>query len=476
MAASETSIPRSAPIPIHGARKSFHRCCSQRGRKNQQGGNIGLEVKGASFLNTASMSEESVVKITIEDSPVLSLSSHHFSKTEDSCPKDGKLPSPEQQCFPLGREEKRNLELSTAGLHCNLTKLSPGNVAVLNDVDSPICFEMVCPPGVDLEAELKDAMESSLPHPEIEPEIAFSPIIPKLVTSEGKGEGSEISLTESFSRTRSSLSSVDGHSAPSHSFHIEKPYSHLGSDFVDVEEYLINPSDSFPHPPYPALDSSAATEDFGFRPTCERMPGSWPSPSPTKWEDMPTKTIRLLIPDLGDPQGFIMSKEEVLKSLGKELPPQEDTSLAFSVCRPVLDITRQTLPSPSSLPTTDPDSPTSLHLRGGGDEARFSLFRTVEKGKLVGNIERGKKLLDEQVSGSYMMGGSGRNETWREFCVKMETRVEKRKEIEKVEAEIERLKAEKTGKQGEESEGTVNALLTRVKGLFGSGDGDEKSE
>jgi hypothetical protein len=75
-----------------------------------------------------------------------------------------------------------------------------------------------------------------------------------------------------------------------------------------------------------------------------------------------------------------------------------------------------------------------------------------------------------------MIGGSGRNETWREFCVKMETRVEKRKEIEKVEAEIERLKAEKTGKQGEESEGTVNALLTRVKGLFGSGDGDEKSE
>jgi hypothetical protein len=471
MAASETSIPRSAPIPIPGRTKPSHRCCSQRGRENQQDGNIGLEVKDTAFLNTASVSEESVVKITIEDSPVLSLSSHHFSKTEDPRPKYGQLPSPECDRFPPREEERSDLELATAGLHC--TELSTENVPVPNDVNSLISFEIICPPGMDLEAELKDAMDSSLPHPEVEPETTSSTAAPVLETSTGKGEGSKISLTESFSRTRSSLSSIDGHSAPSHSFHIEKPNSHLGSDFVDVEEYLINPSDSFPHLPYPALDSSAMTEDFWFRPTCEWMPGPWPSPNPRKREDMPTNAIRLLTPDLGDAQGFITSKEEVLKGLEKELPPLQNMSLAFSICRPVPDINRQTLHSPSLSPTTDPDSPTPPHLRGGGDEARFSLFRTFGKGKLVGNVERGKKLLDEQVSGSYMIGGWGQNETWKEFCVKMETRVEKRKEIEKIEVEIERLKAEKKSDKGDESEGALKALLARVKGLFGSGDGEK---
>ena len=86
---------------------------------------------------------------------------------------------------------------------------------------------------------------------------------------------------------------------------------------------------------------------------------------------------------------------------------------------------------------TGSDSTTSLHLRGGGNPDRFSLFRPVGKGKLVGNIERGKKLLNEQVSDCYFAGGWGRSGTWRELCEKMEKRVEKRKEIEKTDAEKE---------------------------------------
>jgi hypothetical protein len=95
----------------------------------------------------------------------------------------------------------------------------------------------------------------------------------------------------------------------------------------------------------------------------------------------------------------------------------------------------------------------------------------VGKGKLIGKVERGKQLLNEGVSGSYMVGGWGRNETWKEFFVRMEKRVERRKELEKIDAEIEQLKAKKEGDKGEETEGALNALLTKATALFAKGDG-----
>jgi hypothetical protein len=483
---SDTSIPRSAPTPIPSSGKSSRRCCSQRGEENQQDGNIGLDVKDAALIKASSVSD-SIVNIIIEEGP--KLPSSRFSLTEESLPEDGQRPSLERKCCPIYEEDMSDLEIPAVGKGC--TGLSSDHVHVPNDSEVLLSSATLYAADPNLEVELQDAMESSLPHPESVPETATSSAAPQLETAQDKEEGSEISLAESFSRTRSSLSSHDGHSAPSHSFYIERPYSHLGSDFVDVEEeYLTNPSSSFPLPSYPALDSSATSEDFGFRPTCEHMPGSWPEEStcqeistnetliPRGWEDLPPNAERLLTSDLESPQGFIVSKEEMLKSLEQNLPPPPDFSLIFSRCRPVPSITQDELPpSPVSLSVTDSEFTTSVHLRGGGgDEARYSFFRPVGKGKLVGNVERGKALLDEQVSGSYLIGGWGRNETWREFCEKMEKRVDKRKQVERLDAEIEKLKAEKknletgeNGEHGEESEGALKALLAKAKGLFAGG-------
>jgi hypothetical protein len=483
MEASETSISRTAPIPIPGATNLSRGCCPRKGKENQQNGNVNIDVKDTAFLNTSSM-PDGIVNITVVDSQVLSTC--HFAKNEDSLPENGHLPSPERDCFPIDEEYMSDLVLSPVGLRC--TGSSPDLLHVLNDMDSLASLELVCPAGLDLEAELKEAMESSLPCPEIESETTSSPAAPTLETAKSEAEGSEISLTESFSRTRSSLSSHGGNSAPSNSFHIEQPYSHLGSDFVDVEDYFANPSTSLSQATYPALDSSATTEDFGFKPTCERRPGSWPSPNEMsagtflpdeppisrRWEDMPPNAVRLLTTDLGGPRGFIMSKEKVMRVLEKKLPPKRDTALSFWRCRPIPDATRESSLSPSPLPSTsDSGSTTSIHLRGGGDEARYSLFRSAGRGRLVGNVERGKKVLDEPASGTYVIGYWGRNEAWREFCVKMEKRVEQRKKIEILEMEIEKLKAEKASEGGV---GMFKEMATNVKGWFVSGKGEEECE
>lgn len=475
IAPSVTSIPRSKPIPILGKTKAFRgRGCCSRGM-NQQDGNVGA-VKDASSLKAYLVSEESIVRISIDRNSVVS--ECHDTKSENSLPGDVQGSNLNRESLPIDTENAGDLETAPERPQCTGPSLDFQRVS--DEMDLPVDSEITCPPSLDLEAELEEAMESSLPKPQTVQEInetTLSPNVPAPDTAKHLSESFETSLTESFSRARSSLSSVDGHSAPSHSLHIEKPYSHLGSDFVDVEKYRINPSDSFPLPPYPALDSSAATEDFGFRPTCECMPGSWPGdgpPAPRKSEEYSTTAIRLLTPDLGEVQGFIRSKEEVMKELKQELPPQTDTSLLFSKCRPVLDPLEQNCTSTSaSPPSTDPDPPKTPHLRGGGDEVRFSLFRAPGKGKLVGNLERGKQLLNEQVSGSYVVGGWGRNETWREFFVRMEKRVERRKELEKIDAEIEKLKAEKKGEQSEETEGALKALLTKAKALFAKGDVEE---
>jgi hypothetical protein len=454
---SGTSPSVPALIPIPSTAKYSGCCCSNGGNGNQQDGNVGLDVIDAALLDASSVSGESIVNITID--------SRHFSESSGSLPEDGQCPSPERGCFLIDVD----LE-DLSGLSADLLK-PPDNITSLARP------AVLCPLGLDLEAELKNALESSLPNPEVEIQPSPSPAAPALSKVENEGQSSDLSLTDSFSRTQTSLSSNDGNSAPSHSFHIEKPYSHLGSDFVDVEDYLLQPRDSFPQPTYPALDSLATTEDFGFRPTCECMPGSWleassrsfseegPATSRTGQDESPS-TVQPLSPDLGCPRSFFNSKAEVLKLL--ECVPYQppDTSLLFARCRPIPGSFRQSIPSPSpSQSMTGSDSTTSLHLRGGGNPDRFSLFRPVGKGKLVGNIERGKKLLNEQVSDCYFAGGWGRSGTWRELCEKMEKRVEKRKEIEKTETE----------KEGE-SAGGIKAMLAWAKGWFDSGKGEEQGE
>jgi hypothetical protein len=91
----------------------------------------------------------------------------------------------------------------------------------------------------------------------------------------------------------------------------------------------------------------------------------------------------------------------------------------------------------------------------------------------VGNVERGKKVLDEPASGTYIIGYWGRNEAWRDFCVKMEKRVEQRKKIESLEVEIEKLKAEKASEGGV---GMFKEMAANVKGWFVSGRGEEGCE
>lgn len=465
---SERSTSASAPIPISILNITRQSCCySRRGRENQHDGNIGLDVKNAAFLSASVVSEDSLVNITVEDSPVLS---HHFLKSDESLPEDDRSPSPERGYLPIYEdlEDVSDFELSRLGLRCS--GLSPDLLNVLNKMPSLIRPGLCYLPGVDLEAELKRAMESSLPQPEVEPETPSFPATLASDRHESEGEGSETSLAEYFGRTRTSLPSNDGDSAPSHSFHIEKPYSHLGSDFVDVEDYLVEPSASFPEPTYPALDSSATTEDFGFKPTCEYMRGAWartsylqsPEDSPATsrtWRDISPSRLQSLSHDLGCESNF-RPKLEVLMFLERCQSPQPDPALSFARCRPIPGSCFQRLPSPSlSQSTTASDSTSSLHLRGGGDPGRFSLFRSVGSGKLVGNVERGKKLLNKQVSSCDLVGGWGRNGTWRELCAKMEKRVEKRKELEKIEAE----------KEVEEGEGGFKGLVAKAKGLVGMG-------
>jgi hypothetical protein len=166
--------------------------------------------------------------------------SHHFLKSDVSLPEDGQSPSPESGCVPIYEdlEDMSDLKLSPLALRCS--GLCSGLLNVPIDMTFLAGPEPRRRPGVDL--------ESSLPRLELEPKIASSPAAPTSETLENNGEGSEISLPESFSRTGTSLSSNYGNPAPSQSLHIEKPYARLGPDFVDVEDYLVEPSSSFPEP------------------------------------------------------------------------------------------------------------------------------------------------------------------------------------------------------------------------------------
>jgi len=101
-------------------------------------------------------------------------------------------------------------------------------------------------------------------------------------------------------------------------------------------------------------------------------------------------------------------------------------------------------------------------MRGGGEPVRFSLFRSVGQGKIKGNAERGKLLLDKQVTGFEMVGGWGKHGTWREFVETMEKRRMKRKEIDGIEEEIQKLEVMKETKEP----GIVAEAIANMKGWF----------
>jgi hypothetical protein len=216
------------------------------------------------------------------------------------------------------------------------------------------------------------------------------------------------------------------------------------------------------------------------------MPGSWPEERTSQklppYEKLSLKEqenpfhrlIRLLGSDSEDPPSVELSQKEVLETWEQSTGLGPDAKYYFSRYRPIPgSIQDGALLRPLSPPSTCSSPTHSPHLRGGGDESRFSLFRSVGKGKLVGNVERGKALLNEQVSGTYMIGAWGRNETWREFGVKMEKRVAKRKQLAELDEAIEKLKAEKASAGGK---GFFGEAVANVKDWFVLGKGAEEAE
>jgi hypothetical protein len=355
----------------------------------------------------------------------------------------------------------------------------------ISELELPSSEEPVLdyPASVGLEAALNEAMETPLPLPKFSAiqasttrphitEVGASTEIPEIP------ELPELSIAKSLKPAKTSLSisisSASSDPAPPISLLIEKPYCLLGSSYLDVEEEDIRSSSSTlaenPRFNYPPLDSSATTSEFGFEPTCNLMPGSWlagdGNPSPQEeveigiyerewktWKDILSPFLPLAPSPAALPETRISirnespnaSAPETSLSLVKQkarspFSSRPESHCSSGSCRPFS-------PFSSSSPPIITGSSNNLHLRGGGDDPppRFSLFRRWGTGKkLVGNAEHGRQLLDQRISttNGYFVGGWGQNETWREFCVKMEGRAEKRREVENEEEnEISRWQA-----------------------------------
>jgi hypothetical protein len=134
----------------------------------------------------------------------------------------------------------------------------------------------------------------------------------------------------------------------------------------------------------------------------------------------------------------------------------------------------QALPIPIPIPI--PSSSARVHMRGGGGGSALGLLSAK---KYKPNLENGKRLLDQKISGfdSFVTLGWGKNMTYREFCVMMKKRAKLEKELEKEKEEAEaKRKAEEEAKKAEEGPGALGGVINKVKGMFGKKgkkDGDE---
>jgi hypothetical protein len=342
------------------------------------------------------------------------------------------------------------------------------------------------PTRADLEAALKEAMETPLPLPDCSaiqtssttyhtsevkasrkvpkipelPEIlttkSFTPARPSLSISSALSNPDPALLLlveEAIARPSISIASTSSNPDPPLSLLVEKPHRYclLGSSYLDIgEEDLRGSSSSLPEKSpinYPPLNSSATTSEFGFEPTCTLMPGSWlESPllpeenrERKSWKDilsafipLAPSAVRLL-----QTRSSIRNESPNVSAPENRLSLEKQRSLSPSSLRSErrcsFEGRRPFSPFSSSPPCIIASGSNNLHLRGGGSPSRFGLFRRWGAGKIEGNAARGRKLLDQKISKTdcYFVGGWGQDKTWREFGGEMEKRCEEGHKVEK---------------------------------------------
>ncbi|CAG8950534.1 hypothetical protein HYFRA_00002741 [Hymenoscyphus fraxineus] len=178
-------------------------------------------------------------------------------------------------------------------------------------------------------------------------------------------------------------------------------------------------------------------------------PPSTPPPAPQTWMEMPVPTSRLS-PRLHIRGGYMHSP------LSPSPSPSPSTS---------------STPSALSTPSTPtPSTPTpTLSLRGGGGKkSPLSLFSINVP---IGDVSRGKKLLNKQVGFPfYVVGGPpGVDMTWRSFVKQARKKVEREKRIE--------AKKEARREEEEEIEEKIRALKMELKEVrSGKGKGENGGE
>jgi hypothetical protein len=336
------------------------------------------------------------------------------------------------------------------------------------------------PTRADLEAALKEAMETPLPLPDCStiqtsattyytsevndsrkiPELttkSFTPARPSLsISSASSNPDPTLSLLaeETIARPSISITSTSSNPDPPLSLLVEKPHCYclLGSSYLDIEEEDLRGSSSslLEKSPfnYPLLDSSATTSEFGFEPTCTLMPGSWlesPSLPPEEngerksWKNILSSFIPLAPSAalLLQTRSSIRNESPNVSAPETRLSLEKQRSLSQSSLRSErrcsFEERRPFSPFSSSPPGITAGGSNNLHLRGGGEPSRFSLFRRWGTGKIEGNAARGRKLLDQKISKAdcYFVGAWGQDKTWREFGVDMEKRCEEGHKVEK---------------------------------------------
>ncbi|KAE8453798.1 hypothetical protein EG329_009310 [Mollisiaceae sp. DMI_Dod_QoI] len=336
-------------------------CCKCNSKKNnavRQEENI-AEPRDAAFLNMYSESEESLVNVIVEDSPVIDDSlvrrktydlrvldsilmeqsrqvptnnqnnelqdrrpAQYQTPSADRTNRGIEMPTPlESRGFAMG-DEISELEIPGPA-HPQLGKEELGALAArlgylpkLN-TSLPIPVRMsssaatcIQPRTAQMEevteklssVDLRDQIEDRLYH-EVEDRMEEA-LKEAMDTSLLDGRQDLVLLdtvamgqppTAPSARTGSSTStSIPELARPIDNSNEEQSVEPVDSSYVDIsrEEYLsTSPLHIFAPPPspmegsrpssprignYPALDSSATSLDFGFRPTLEAMPGSWP--------------------------------------------------------------------------------------------------------------------------------------------------------------------------------------------------------
>ncbi|KAF4625470.1 hypothetical protein G7Y89_g12698 [Cudoniella acicularis] len=497
------------------------------GGGNQSDGNIGLDVKDKEFIDCKSESEESLVVVKVQDSPVhsptrFSQSASSSQEREGSSKskrrrdkldlrvripeKPRNLPTLIRGCG--GDSESDKAPSRKSSCEKQVVVLQGSEVQLSRPTTAPIFISMV---GSFLKEALADAIE--------EPNV----YIPDMEHYDPIGTPGAMPLPP----TPPPYWCCPVPSAQEN-FFADMQGPPLGSSLEAVlnAERRRTSEASLHSTPYPSLESSPS--------------GSWeilPSISSSLSDSWEKLSAIDLSPPLRVPKSIHSSEKSWKKpsSLTKHLPSLNSVMDFVSVLesKPILcPKPQKATPCPQNLPTP-PSSPESLsswvmcervplspppiglgwvnierkkrksqknqpgggtegscfvavktqmasgvnelsnfpraqevHIRGGGKEKAVSLFGVR---KIKGDPELGKKILDQPlgIMDWYFVGGNGGAKTWREFNKKIKARVDKGKQIERKKEERKAAKA----KEKAEKEQSGGGCVDKLKGLFGKGKG-----